>query len=584
MSGSATAAAAGSSLLSIKMQQKAKEEEERVRAKRKRGAVVLMLQFLQECGFARSLDALQQESGVSLKQYVPADNIDLLSTIAQFEDYFEFRFARRPKFFRLAEGEGTNSAIETAVDGGEKVFVRKRGPSSDPLQRARAATAAAASAVGDGSVAASSAPPQHPNSGRPPAATPPAAGLARGNSGRVVTLPEIVPKAGSSPSTAAVTPPSSFAFSAPAGPTISSSRDPAAGPLDAVGGRAIALRKAGAAAAATTTTPETESGDEGSAAGFQGRLGLRAPPRFENAELAELASLIHRDILDSNPSVSWDAIAELGTVKQLLKEAVVMPIKYPQLFSGILRPWRGILLFGPPGTGKTMLAKAVATECRTTFFNISASTIVSKWRGDSEKMVRMLFELAVHYAPSTIFLDEIDSVMSARSSDGSEHEGSRRMKTELLIQMDGLSKRKGGDVVFVLAASNVPWDLDGAILRRLEKRVHVGLPSLPARKDMFRRNLKSVAPDFDFDAVARGTEGYSGADVDVVCREATMRTIRVLIEKLEANKDLSSAALAVPVVTTQDVLSSIQCTRSSASTIDPAKYGQWEKQFGSTMS
>ncbi|XBI28652.1 hypothetical protein VPH35_052826 [Triticum aestivum] len=192
-------------------------------------------------------------------------------------------------------------------------------------------------------------------------------------------------------------------------------------------------------------------------------------PSFESAETRNLAETLLRDIIRGSPDVKWESIKGLETAKRLLKEAVVMPIKYPKYFTGLLSPWKGILLFGPPGTGKTMLAKAVATECKTTFFNISASSIVSKWRGDSEKLVKVLFELARHHAPSTIFLDEIDAIISQRGEARSEHEASRRLKTELLIQMDGLTKTD--ELVFVLAATNLPWELDAAMLRRLEKRV-----------------------------------------------------------------------------------------------------------------
>merc|ERR1711991_426998 len=129
-----------------------------------------------------------------------------------------------------------------------------------------------------------------------------------------------------------------------------------------------------------------------------------------------LASVITRDIYQHNPGVYWDDIVELDNAKRLLNEAVVMPTKYPELFTGLLAPWKGVLLFGPPGTGKTMLARAIATECSTTFFNVSSTTLSSKWRGESERLVRILFNIARHYAPSTIFIDEVDSLCSSRSS------------------------------------------------------------------------------------------------------------------------------------------------------------------------
>ncbi|XP_052526039.1 katanin p60 ATPase-containing subunit A-like 2 isoform X3 [Tympanuchus pallidicinctus] len=308
-----------------------------------------------------------------------------------------------------------------------------------------------------------------------------------------------------------------------------------------------------------------------------------------NGEMRELATVVSKDIYLHNPNVKWDDIIGLDAAKRLVKEAVVYPIRYPQLFTGILSPWKGLLLYGPPGTGKTLLAKAVATECNTTFFNISASTIVSKWRGDSEKLVRVLFELARYHAPSTIFLDELESVMSQRGTiSGGEHEGSRRMKTELLVQMDGLAR--SDDLVFVLAASNLPWELDSAMLRRLEKRILVDLPNQEARQAMIQHWLPPLSngggvelrTDLDYSLLGRETDGYSGSDIKLVCKEAAMRPVRKIFDALENHQPGNSnlATIRLDTITTADFLDVITHTKPSAKKLSQ-KYTAWQREFES---
>eukprot|EP00768_Dysnectes_brevis_P004651 gnl/Dysnectes_brevis/3366_a4237_479.p1 GENE.gnl/Dysnectes_brevis/3366_a4237_479~~gnl/Dysnectes_brevis/3366_a4237_479.p1 ORF type:complete len:532 (-),score=126.87 gnl/Dysnectes_brevis/3366_a4237_479:114-1709(-) len=295
------------------------------------------------------------------------------------------------------------------------------------------------------------------------------------------------------------------------------------------------------------------------------------------------------DAMVKVPEVSWSDVAGLEEAKRLLKEAVILPHLLPDFFSAPSRkPWSGVLMFGPPGTGKTLLAKATAAQSGTTFFNVSASTIESRYRGESEKMVRALFVVARAHAPSTVFIDEIDALVSSRG-DGQENEASRRVKSEFLTQMQGAgsSSTEPGKGVMVLAATNLPWDLDQAMRRRLEKRIYIPLPDEAGRLTLLKSNFKGIpiSDDIQFEDLAARLEGYSGADISIIVRDAVMTPLRRAIAGLspeeirELNQDETFKKGLV--VTPADIDSSLTKIRPSVSPDDIEKHVLWMAKYGS---
>ena len=281
-------------------------------------------------------------------------------------------------------------------------------------------------------------------------------------------------------------------------------------------------------------------------------------------------------------------------------------------------------MYGPPGTGKSYLAKAVATEADSTFFSVSSSDLVSKWQGESERLVRNLFEMA-RESPggrAIIFIDEVDSLCGSRSE--GESDSARRIKTEFLVQMDGVGKNSVG--VLVLGATNVPWELDAAIRRRFEKRVYIPLPEAPARTLMAKLNLgdtPSSMTENDFERLGDITEGASGSDIAVLVKEALMQPLRKCQKakqflpvgdflvpcekypncskcppKLSTDKkgkvysckncgairmnlwDVPPEKLKAPDVTVQDFENVLKHAFSSVSEEELEQYTEWTKQFG----
>ncbi|PHT79744.1 hypothetical protein T459_17796 [Capsicum annuum] len=251
---------------------------------------------------------------------------------------------------------------------------------------------------------------------------------------------------------------------------------------------------------------------------------------FEKALLADV-------IPPSDIGVTFDDIGALESVKDTLKELIMLPLQRPELFSKsqLTKPCKGILLFCPPGTGKTMLAKAISTEAGANFINISMSSISSKWSGEGEKCIKAVFSLASKIAPSIIFVDEVSFLRQ-------EHQAMCRLKNEFMLNWDGL-RTKDTERVLVLAETNRPFDLDEAVIRRMRCRLMVNLPDAPNRAKILKVILakEDLVQDVDLESVASMTDGYSGSDLKNLCATAAYQPIRDILEKEKKEQAAASA-------------------------------------------
>ncbi|ORY38138.1 AAA-domain-containing protein [Rhizoclosmatium globosum] len=527
---------------------------------RKRNLMVLIMHHLQGHGYADTVARLQTECNLSLKKLSTTSSCNSYMTRyrQEYETYYDIKFGKTPKLVKKCAGD------DSATSGPVSISKKKPTPNQAPTKF---------------------------------------------NSEELPSYEPNLPKLKQGGVTAAERSKKKKADSEPTVPTPTHSVSTAS-----IKQHTEVIENFGVVGTKPKPTESVPVAAEPSATPhphplYETKL-LKPLPHYESFELRELAAIITRDIYQENPNVHWNDIAVFQLPSDLCGNLL-------SILSGFLNCLQEYYHHGkdycsmdhqvqtyppiyfitpqPPHShrnGKTLLAKAVATECKTTFFNISASSIVSKWRGDSEKLVRVLFELARYHAPSTIFIDEIEAIMGHRTSDGAEHEGSRRMKTELLIQMDGLAKTK--DCVFLLAASNLPWDLDVAMLRRLEKRILIDLPDEEARASMFELNLPRDAKDgagnllvaeLDYKELASQSNGYSGSDIQLVCKEAAMRPLRRLFDMIEIHdaeqgEDAPLTFTRQPV-TMSDVLEALKTTRPSTNSTQTSKYKQWQNDFGS---
>lgn len=328
--------------------------------------------------------------------------------------------------------------------------------------------------------------------------------------------------------------------------------------------------------------PMKQSDNEASAVATDGNAKTDQDSGLENNEALKnfdkkIVETVLNEVMEFSPNIKWSDIAGLEFVKSTVQEIVIWPLLRPDIFTGLRAPPRGILLFGPPGTGKTLIGKCIATESNSTFFCISASSLASKWVGESEKMVRVLFAVARLNQPAVIFIDEIDALLSQRSD--KEQDFTRKLKTEFLVQFDG-AKTNTEERVLVVGATNRPHELDEAARRRFVKRLYVPLPDASARQEIIKKLLKSHQhnlSDSDLQKICDETKGYSGSDVAHLCKEAAMGPIRCI-----GPENIKTVSLdQVRPISLSDFTHALRQVRASVAEDDLNYYLEWNKKFGS---
>jgi transitional endoplasmic reticulum ATPase len=287
------------------------------------------------------------------------------------------------------------------------------------------------------------------------------------------------------------------------------------------------------------------------------------------------------------PNVTWEDIGGLESVKRELRETVGFPVEHPEMFQKFgMEPSKGVLFYGPPGCGKTLLAKAIANECQSNFISIKGPELLTMWFGESESNVRDVFDKARQAAPCVLFFDELDSIAKARGSSLGDAGGAAdRVINQILTEMDGMGKKKS---VFIIGATNRPDIIDPAILRpgRLDQLIYIPLPDLPSRSAILKSVLRKspVAKDVDLEFIAQHTHGFSGADITEICQRAAKTAIREAIEaeivKVKEREERGAEGMEteeeqvdpVPEITKAHFEDAMRYARRSVSDNDIRKY------------